>query len=799
MPLSGSFSKSFGPSSRYALKVVWSATQDQIANKSTVTTKIYVVTKEYASVNYSATKSGNITIDGKSNNFNSSVSVNIGANAEKLIQTNSEVVTHDAEGKKTVKISGYVDLDINLSGQSIGRVSFSDTVTLTTIPRQSRVTNGYNFTAGEPIKLTISRSSTSFSHEAEISLLEADGSTYNWVLRIPFTTSQTTREVMPTPAEISEMFEIIKQRTGTKVRIVLQTFQGDTMIGEDAILGNVLAPNPSFANVSSFTIGNTISSTITRANAEFTHTVELMNGSTRLATMATGATNSFSYSTSGIKATIEALMKNVSSKDLQIKVTTFYNGVQVGQPTLKTVAANISNASAPIFSNYTYRDTNSTTIAFTGDNQAIVQNKSTLQVTIPLASRAIAQNGATMEKYQVVVNGIIKEKAYSSTADVVIDFGVVNAASNVAVSVEAVDSRGLVTRAYKTVTIIPYKVPVASLKVARLNSFESLTNIIANGSFSPMTVNGVNKNAIQSVSYYASSPNAAAQSVSGTLAVTANADGTFTAQRQATLPNVYEYEVTVTITDKMGSIELTGKVAVGRPIFYIDDVMRSLGFNDFPDAPNQFMFNGQLKFGSTSWASAGGGIDMNNSDIVKANGIYFNDVSNNQGEGLLFPKTGTPEGSTNTSLYDTIQALDGKLTMNGQVIATDAPTELWSGASYLQSGVVIVPTRKLSECANGWILLWSDYDVGGNSAGNNYHWAQTVIHKGQIQSGFTSGDSYFMVPNYQGAKYDGYIIKAGVVTDSSITGDALNNASTGGNANGTEDRRDAVLRKIYAF
>lgn len=796
MPLTGSFSKSFGPSSRYALRVDWSATQDQLENTSKVTTKLYVVTKEYASVDYSASKSGNMTIDGKSNNFSADTDVNIGANSSKLIQTTTETVTHDAEGKKTLTIKGYVDLEISLSGQSIGRVSFSDSVTLTTIPRQSRVISGHNFTVGEPIKLTISRASTSFRHEAEVSILEDDGVTYNWVMRIPFTTSQTTKDYMPTESEMTEMFQLLKQRSGAKVRIVLQTYKGDTFIGDDAIIGNALAPVASSVNTDSFTVGGTIQETITRDNFDFTHTVELMNFSTRLATMATGATNSFSYSTAAIKSTLESLMKDVSRKELQVKITTFYNGIQVREPRLFGITAAISNVSAPIFTNYTYKDINATTVAFTGDNQAIVQNKSNLQVIIPLASRAVAQNGATMEKYRVVVNGVPKEAAYSSTADVVINFGVVNAASNVAVSVEAVDSRGLATSAYKTMTIVPYKEPVASLKVARLNSFESLTDIIASGTYSPMTVNGVNKNAIQSITYYASSDSAS--SVSGSLNVSMSG-GKFTGKRQATLNNVYEFDITVTITDKIGSVEVTGSVAVGRPIFYIDTLSRSLGFNDFPDASNQFMFNGQLKFGSTSWAKHGGGIDMNNSDIVRANGIYFNDVSSNSGEGLLFPKTGTVEGSTNYARdYDTFNALDGKMLFNDKIVGTDAPVELWDGASYLQDGVTVTPKRKLSECQNGWILLWSDYDAGGDTAGNNFHWAQTVIHKGQVLSGFSSGGSLFLIPNFQGTSSDTFIIKNCVITDSSLKGDALNNAKSGGGAS-NEDRRDVVLRKIFSF
>jgi hypothetical protein len=55
---------------------------------------------------------------------------------------------------------------------------------------------------------------------------------------------------------------------------------------------------------------------------------------------------------------------------------------------------------------------------------------------------------------------------------------------------------------------------------------------------------------------------------------------------------------------------------------------------------------------------------------------------------------------------------------------------------YLVAAQTVTPTKKLSECKNGWILIWSDYDPGTGS--NDYDWStNTFIPKfmGVTQNG----------------------------------------------------------------
>ena len=125
--------------------------------------------------------------------------------------------------------------------------------------------------------------------------------------------------------------------------------------------------------------------------------------------------------------------------------TEYYDRVEKN---LTIVNANPTFAASQV----TYKDTNSATTAVTGNNQHIVQNKSVLSVTITAAT---AIKGATITSYVVSVNGMDKPLTTAGT----IEFGTINANSDISISVKAIDSRGNSTPVYKTVTIIPYAEP----------------------------------------------------------------------------------------------------------------------------------------------------------------------------------------------------------------------------------------------------------------------------------------------------------------------------------------------------
>ena len=134
----------------------------------------------------------------------------------------------------------------------------------------------------------------------------------------------------------------------------------------------------------------------------------------------------------------------------------------------------------PTFSNFTFKDINSTTVALTGNNQNIVIGKSNIQATIPAASKAIPKKEAAMSKYRLSIDNKSTDINYSPSADV---NGVINGATNGTISVFAVDSRNNSTEVKKLATKIINYTPLNKIKIDafRTNGVSEDTKLILEG------------------------------------------------------------------------------------------------------------------------------------------------------------------------------------------------------------------------------------------------------------------------------------------------------------------------------
>ncbi|MGG1483543.1 hypothetical protein ABEI56_05585 [Peribacillus castrilensis] len=115
---------------------------------------------------------------------------------------------------------------------------------------------------------------------------------------------------------------------------------------------------------------------------------------------------------------------------------------------------------------------------------------------------------------------------------------------------------------------------------------------------------------------------------------------------------------------------------------------------------------------------------------------------------------------------------------------------LWSGGVYPMAADTITPSKKLSECPNGWILVWSDYDVGSGS--NDYQFVFTFVPKTFPTLFPGKANAYFQIPNYISETKNETTIKELNFTDSTIKGVDLNK-------NSTSQSDDVVLRRVLAF
>jgi hypothetical protein len=188
---------------------------------------------------------------------------------------------------------------------------------------------------------------------------------------------------------------------------------------------------------------------------------------------------------------------------------------------------------------------------------------------------------------------------------------------------------------------------------------------------------------------------------------------------------------------------------------------------------------------SRYWEEGKYGHDMNNSDMVGVNGIFFADVSEGgTGEGFNFLKSGKPVASKNYSDYDNARISDGTGYLNNKPIFTSDDEVLWQGSSYPYGDVTLHPTKKLSECPNGWILIWSDHNPP--STPQNYHWTYSVIPK--MAARLPGTNTLFTLP--AGESSNTHVTKCLLVYDDRVVGR---------NSNVDAGADDVALRYIISF
>ena len=61
----------------------------------------------------------------------------------------------------------------------------------------------------------------------------------------------------------------------------------------------------------------------------------------------------------------------------------------------------------------------------------------------------------------------------------------------------------------------------------------------------------------------------------------------------------------------------------------------------------------------------------------------------------------------------------------------DFSTPLWSGANQMGNGAIIRPSKKLSECKNGYMIVWTGYNSG---AASNTRFNTFMVHKGMLSN-----------------------------------------------------------------
>lgn len=230
--------------SQYQLQLdVTQASQD-IPNNTSLVSWSLRINKLSGSGRYTfSSDSSSVTINGTT--YYASFTYDFRSYSSLLIQSGSTTVAHNADGTKTISVSGtFDDVQANL-----GAGTASGTLGLTTIPRASVPTLSASTTdAGVAVTINTNRMSTAFTHTIEYDFGTLTAQTSGLAASTGVTTSTTL-----TPP-LSILNEIPNALSGTLV-VRVTTFNGATQIGSPQTVNlTVTVPTSVVPTVGSLTV-----------------------------------------------------------------------------------------------------------------------------------------------------------------------------------------------------------------------------------------------------------------------------------------------------------------------------------------------------------------------------------------------------------------------------------------------------------------------------------------------------------------------------------------------------------------
>lgn len=243
----------------------------------------------------------------------------------------------------------------------------------------------------------------------------------------------------------------------------------------------------------------------------------------------------------------------------------------------QSVTCSITDSS-PTF-DCSYYDSNSATVAITGNDQKIIQNNSTLMINL---SNVSAKKYATVKSVGVTLNGVNYAGSLSeSTASV--NIGKVDISRDIDAIVSVTDSRGFSTSKALKINILSWKLPTARISVTRQANYYSNCAIVVNADYAYLD----DKNSI-SIKYRLKKDGSDNWSDFATIENHTSAN--FEAD------NNFKWLVQVVISDKLGETTYNVDLAKGVPIIYFDRKKQSVGINCFPKNEGDLEINGKTIF-----------------------------------------------------------------------------------------------------------------------------------------------------------------------------------------------------------
>ena len=455
---------------------------------------------------------------------------------------------------------------------------------------------------------------------------------------------------------------------------------------------------------------------VTVYDASYSYYLSICNGATEYLalgarTWTAGTADRTITLTQTERADLLEAMASIKSFSATLKLVTKSGTTQIGSTTSCTCTIQTTEAnSAPTMTAFTYKDSRSNTTAVTGNDQLFIQGYSYLYIT---PGTATAKNGASIVKYAATCNGV----SGSNTTGGAINLSTVSKAGTLDVVVTATDSRGYTVSSKQQITVIAYARPkVSSITLRRTNDIEAEMQLVFNGSISPITVGGTQKNSLKYVQYrYKLTSESSYGSYTSILSsVTQNGTSfSYSNLELCSLDANSSYDFHVYIRDQLNtlsSVSLYFTVPQGTPLVALRK--KKVGINTpNPEAALHVVgsariegtvttqtisansLSGTLSVSNVSgtlpiskggtgattaagavtnivngqainplyidvganryWNSSQFGIHLRNSDMVGLNGLFFGDAVDSSGEGINFYRSSTT--------WDRLYAYNGAL------------------------------------------------------------------------------------------------------------------------------------------
>ena len=467
MALSGTFQNY--PVSSFGLYCEWSGAQSVTGNYTDVTLKVYL---SYYTLDVGARSDSTISINGVSETYTVPAIEDYSSGwKKKLLKTKTVRVSHNADGTKSgVALSASWRFSGTYSGVSIGTITASTTVTLNSIDRSApTVSCSVSSITANGFKISASSSATS-----DIWQYSLNGGT-SWT---QFSTTAGT--------SASVTLSTLSPNTTYSVRVRARKRANQVYGTSSTISARTLGGAASIS----------LSLRVTVYNAAYTNYITIKNGSTTYLSLAgrvwsAGTAYRTITLTASERTTLLNAMASVKSFTATIELVTKSGSTQIGSASTCTCTIRTSQAnSGPSLSGFTFADSYSTTTAITDNNQVLIQDYSRLTVT---PGTATARNGASIVSYSAVCSGVTK----SNTTGAALSLGTIGTSGTRDITLTVTDSRGYTASVTQSVTVVPYSKPrVSSVSLRRTNDIETEMQLVFNGSISPITVDGTQKNSL---------------------------------------------------------------------------------------------------------------------------------------------------------------------------------------------------------------------------------------------------------------------------------------------------------------